>query len=147
AACAALALSTAPRAARAQPMFGPTGPAAPPPSPSGTGVGTSVKLPGAQGAAPGGQGHAAPNAEDVQRLQTQEPSLPPNPLDVPTSVRSRIGTNADTDRWTGESTVTRRRIIPPYYSEESGNYRFRTIFPLWIERIKDHDRASLYGTI
>src|SRR5262249_34927894 len=32
-----------------------------------------------------------------------------------------------------------------YYAEQSGNYRFRTIFPLWLERTQPNDRASLFG--
>src|SRR5690349_23538454 len=44
-------------------------------------------------AAPQGpETHAAPGEDDQQKLQTQEPSLPADPLAIPPVVRRRIGT-------------------------------------------------------
>jgi len=115
------------------------------------GFGTPGAGPPAQSAPkppPGMETHAAPGAEDNQpKLPTAEPTLPPDPLAIPPTVRKRIGTDADQDVETGLGTKMERDFYGLYYSERSGNYRFRTVFPLWAERTMPHDRASLFGPL
>jgi hypothetical protein len=95
---------------------------------------------------PGQETHAAPNADELQKLQTQEPSIPPNPLLIPPTVGKRIGTDFQAEPETGVGTRIDRTFLPPYFSERSGSYRFRTVFPVWAERTEPQDRAtSLLG--
>ena len=120
-------------------MGGPGGPGgfAPP-------GGTSKKK--APAKKPEDETHAASNVEAVQSLQTQEPQLPQNPLEVPADVKARIGTDASHDVEVGRAPTTERKFYGPYYEETSGKYRFRTIPPLlWGERTMPDDRASIYG--
>ncbi len=88
--------------------------------------------------------HAATGVDENQKLQTQEATLPTDPLTVPENVLPRIGTDTDPDGETGRFGRVSRTIIPPYYSEQDGRYRFRTIFPLWLERTQPGDKASMY---
>ncbi|HMJ11112.1 MAG TPA: hypothetical protein VK524_06870, partial [Polyangiaceae bacterium] len=82
-----------------------------------------------------------------------EPSLPEKPLKVRRSVRARIGSDAAADeRAIGTERKVTRKFYGPYYEEKSGEYRFRSVFPLWAERFqpsrtdpKRSDRASLFG--
>jgi hypothetical protein len=90
--------------------------------------------------------HAASSTEAVQSLQTQEPQLPPNPLEIPKDVRERIGTDFSRDLEKGRGPTMERDFYGLYYQEKSGDYRFRTIFPpLWAERKMPDDRASIFG--
>jgi hypothetical protein len=92
--------------------------------------------------------HAASGAsDDAMRLGGTEPTLPPNPLEVSPEVRKQIGTDADRERETGHGPKKYRLVIPPYYSETSGSYSFKTLFPLWVERKQPNDRASLFGML
>jgi hypothetical protein len=92
--------------------------------------------------------HAASGAsDDTMRLGGAEPTLPANPLEIPENVRKQIGSDAERDREQGHGPRTRRLVIPPYYSEQSGAFSFRTIFPLWAERKQPDDRASLFGLL
>jgi hypothetical protein len=92
------------------------------------------------------QTHAASGAsDDTMRLGGTEPSLPQNPLEIPPDVRKEIGTDADRERETGRGPRKYRLVIPPYYSEKSGSFSFKTIFPIWVERKQPNDRASLFG--
>jgi hypothetical protein len=90
--------------------------------------------------------HAASNTEAVQSLQTQEPQLPPNPLEVPPDVKARIGTDFSHELEKGRGPTVERDFYGLYYQERSGGYRFRTLIPpLWAERTMPNDRASLFG--
>jgi hypothetical protein len=90
--------------------------------------------------------HAASNAEAVQSLQTQEPQLPQNPLEIPAAAKGRIGTDFARDLEKGRGSTTERDFYGLYYQEKSDKYRFRTIFPpLWAERTMPGDRASIFG--
>jgi hypothetical protein len=90
--------------------------------------------------------HAASNAEAQQSLQTQEPQLPQNPLDIPKDIKDRIGTDSVREPETGREAKTERDFYGLYYQEKSGGYRFRTILPpLWAERVMPNDRASIFG--
>src|SRR5262245_44225218 len=96
-------------AASASAQVGPPGGGmGPPPSvgrPPGGGMGTPSPTKGKPGvkAAPGQETHAASNDEATQSLQTQEPTIPQEPLALPPALRKRIGTNADTDVATGKT--------------------------------------------
>ncbi len=89
--------------------------------------------------------HAASNAESVQAVQTQEPSLPQNPTEVPPEIKERIGTDFDKENEPGKSPKLERDWYGLYYQERSGGYRFRTAFPFWAERTLPGDRASIFG--
>ena len=90
--------------------------------------------------------HAASGASDESmRLGGSEPTLPANPLEISPEVKKKIGTDADRDVEKGRVPKTYRTIIPPYYSETSGDYSFKTVFPFWVERKQPGDRASLFG--
>jgi len=92
--------------------------------------------------------HAASGAsDDTMRLGGSEPTLPANPLEISPEVQKQIGTDADRDIEKGRVPKTYRTIIPPYYSEKSGQYSFKTVFPVWVERKQPNDRASLYGML
>jgi hypothetical protein len=92
--------------------------------------------------------HAASGASDESmRLGGTEPTLPADPLEIAPEVKSQIGTDAEREVETGRVPKTFRTLIPPYYSEESGAYGFRTVFPLWMERKQPSDRASLFGLL
>lgn len=94
------------------------------------------------------QTHAAPGSPDeVAPLPTAEPTLPKDPLEVSPEVRKRIGTDADPDKEVGRAPKTHRLWLGPYYEEVSGEFRFRTVFPLWFERDQPADRASLFGPL
>lgn len=113
--------------------------------PGGFGTPSPTKArPGAK-AAPGQETHAASNAEANQSLQTQEPTLPQDPLAISPQVKKRIGTDVDADVETGRGPKTERDFYGLYYQEKSGDYRFRTLFPLWADRTMPGDRASFYG--
>lgn len=97
--------------------------------------------------------HAASGASDEVVPAGTEPSLPEKPLEIPPSVKKRIGSDAALDEpETGKSKDTTIRPYGLYFEEKSGDYRFRTLFPLWFERTqpsvghpKQTDRASLFG--
>jgi len=94
------------------------------------------------------QTHAASGASDENmRFGGTEPSLPANPLEISPEIRKQIGTDAERDVEQGRAIKTRRLLVPPYYSEQSGQYSFKTIFPLWLERKQPNDRASLFGAL
>ena len=63
------------------------------------------------------------------------------------AIQDVIGTDADPDRETGKGPKTTRTWLGPWYEERSGEYRFRTLFPLWLERDQPNDRASLFGPL
>ena len=90
--------------------------------------------------------HAATSVEGNQALQTQEPQLPQNPLEVPKDVKDRIGTDDAREPVKGKAPTVERDFYGLYYQEKSGSYRFRTILPpVWAERVMPDDKASLFG--
>ena len=141
---AALALSV-PGTAWAQSGFGQPGGISPGgfggPAPSGgKGKKPAKKVP------EGEESHAASNVEAVQSLQTQEPTLPQNPLEIPPSLKDRIGTSFSRDLEVGRGATTERDFYGLYYREKSGSYQFQTVIPpLWAERKMPNDRASIFG--
>ncbi|MCU0658900.1 MAG: hypothetical protein MUF64_27675 [Polyangiaceae bacterium] len=93
--------------------------------------------------------HAAPGADNdaIPKNTTSEPSLPDDPLALPKGLGERIGSNYDADgarEQTGKRTYL---LAPPYFEEKAEKYRFRTLFPLWIDREKPGDQSSLYGLL
>jgi hypothetical protein len=92
--------------------------------------------------------HAASGASD-ENLQFggTEPALPQNPLEISPEVKKQIGTDAEREVEQGRGSQIQRLVIPPYYSENSGQYSFKTVFPLWMERKQPNDRASLFGLL
>jgi hypothetical protein len=136
---AALALFLFPRVAEAQlPGMTPGGFGGPTPG----GDGGKKK----QAKKPEEETHAASNAEAVQSLQTQEPSLPQNPLELPKNLKEKIGTDYQRDPELGKGPKTERDFYGLYYQEKSDKWRFRTIIPpLWAERRMPDDRASIFG--
>lgn len=91
--------------------------------------------------------HAASGAEGLAELPTEEAQLPEKPNVVPKQLRKKIGTDAEEDEYElGKSPLITRRWYGPYYEEESGDYRFRTIFPpLWADRKQGDDYSMLLG--
>lgn len=141
---AALALPARP--ARAQDPYGPG--VAPlgggaPPTQSGGGSSPPEGAP---------EFHAAPGGGESTLPQGNEPTVPEEPLEVTPSVAARIGSDASPEVTRGTGAETTRRFYGPYFEEKSGEYRFRTVFPLWLERVQPSrtqpavpDRASLFG--
>ncbi|CAN94709.1 MULTISPECIES: hypothetical protein [Sorangium] len=128
---AALAALAAPSVAAAQLGFGQPGMTQPPPASA-----PPKPPPGTP------ETHAAPTSEESP-IQTQEPTLPEDPLAVPPAVKKQIGTN-DVGEWErGRAAEIQRDWYGPYYSERSGSYQFRTLFPLWAERRMPGDRATM----
>jgi len=116
-----------------------------------------VGMPGGVGGPPPGGGnskpkaqpdqpetHAASGAEEASPLQTQEPSLPPDPLDIPANVASQIGSSAAAIPKLTEEKVE-RQFYGLWYSEKSKDRQFRTLFPIYADWQKKDDRSSLYG--
>ncbi len=97
--------------------------------------------------------HAASGASDDVLPAGSEPTLPDKPLEIPPKVKARIGSDAALDEpESGKSGETVRKPYGLYYEEQTGGYRFRTVFPFWFERTqpsvgfpKQTDRASLFG--
>jgi hypothetical protein len=92
--------------------------------------------------------HAASGATDEgMQFGGTEPSLPVDPLEVSPEVKKHIGTDAEREIDRGRAPKTERLLIPPYYQEKSGQYSFKTVFPVWLERKQPNDRASLFGIL
>jgi hypothetical protein len=92
------------------------------------------------------QTHAAAGAEDAPPMQTQEPTLPQDPLEIPPEIARQIGSSDDRTITPPDEPVD-RRFYGLWYSAKSPSYEFRTLFPLWAEwkQPKEQDRASLFG--
>jgi hypothetical protein len=108
----------------------------------------SGQLPQASGAAnKGPETHAASGGETPAQLPTEAAQIPERPNEIPRQLRSKLGSDYDPlmhEHSRGRETT--HRFYGPYYEEESGDYRFRTIFPpLWLERKQGDDYAALYG--
>jgi hypothetical protein len=94
--------------------------------------------------------HAASGAGDsaIPKPTTSEPTLPDDPLAISKRVRARIGAGTPDEKEDGREDSKRKfRVIPPYFEEQSGSYRFRTVFPFWMERKKPNDISSLYSML
>lgn len=113
-------------------QIGLSGAAPPPPTQSGP--------PPETHAASGGDG-ALPTVTGA------EPRLPEDPLSIPPSVAEEIGTDIDRDRETGRGEETDRTWLGLYYSEKSGDFSFKTVFPFWFERKQPNDRASFFSPL
>jgi hypothetical protein len=127
----ALAWTTADAStAFAQFNFG--GPQAPPPS---------------KPAAAGPETHAASGAEQLS-LPKSEAQLPEDPLAIPEEDAEAIGTNHDPDAdAVGENETDEEfQFFGPFWIQKrSGEYRFRSVWPLWAERTQPGERSSLFG--
>lgn len=92
----------------------------------------------------GPETHAASGADDGPKLPTQEPTLPEDPLALPKDSKVRLGSDYDPDRVEkGRTEEVKRRFFGPYYTEDSGNYHFRTAFPIFAHREQNGDKATL----
>lgn len=97
--------------------------------------------------------HAASGGGESLIPETGAPTLPEKPLKVKKAVKQRIGSDAaGIERRQGMGVEVDRDYYGLWYNEESGDYRFRTLFPLWVERTQPslvdprrRDRASLFG--
>jgi hypothetical protein len=98
--------------------------------------------------------HAAPGEEST--LSTgDEPSLPADPGAISEETRRQIGTDGEVEEDPPEA-ITKKGFYGLYYFEKSLTERYRLVFPLWVERLKqvpslkdptklETDRASAYG--
>jgi len=136
---AALTLSLGLVAGTAQAQFGPMG----------GGMGPS---PGQQQAAPkpdpkAPQTHAAPGGEDISSLPSTEAQLPADPTAISPAVKKKIGSDAAQASPQGTNLQLTRKFYGPYYEEQSGAYRFRTLFPLWFQRDVPGDKSMLFSPL
>ncbi len=88
--------------------------------------------------------HAASGAEGTGAIETQEPALPAEPLEMPPQLRRRIGTDADPDA-VGLPDVVERDFYGLYYREKRPNYEFQTAIPLWANWKQGQDETSIFG--
>ena len=92
--------------------------------------------------------HAAPGSgEELGVLPSMEASLPKDPTAISKRVKKRIGSDARLELEMGRGPETTYTWYGPYYEEKSGQYRFRTLFPLWMDREQPNDKASLYSPL
>ncbi len=100
--------------------------------------------------------HAASGGDDSSlEAPGNEPTLPEDPLKIKQSTFDRIGTDMSPDlEERGQNPRFDRKFYGLYYSEKSGDYSFKLVFPLWAERKQPSrndklkvDRASLYGPL
>lgn len=116
-----------------------------------------VGMPGGVGGPPPGGGnskpkaqpdqpetHAASGAEEASPIQTQEPTLPQDPLEIPDKVAAQIGSSAAAIPKLTEEKIE-RQFYGLWYSEKSKDRQFRTLFPVYADWQKKDDRSSLYG--
>lgn len=90
-----------------------------------------------------------PNAQQQQPARNEPVVMaPPDPLAIPPDVKDKIG--SDVDEMPAPAVGDTDRKFLPFYREQRGEYRFRTLPPFWFEHIrgldtKNEDRQSLYG--
>jgi hypothetical protein len=96
-----------------------------------------------------------PKGDDQQAAPVRnEPNIlaPPDPLSMSSETKEKIGSDID-EMPAPPSGDLQRSIVPPYYREWRGDYRFRTIPPFWFEHTRGigtsqgEDRQSLYGLL
>src|SRR5205823_2268031 len=81
--------------------------------------------------------HAASGATDDVVPPGTEPTLPAKPLELSPAVRNRIGSDAAMNEpELGRGPTTNRHFYGLWYDEQSDKYGFRTLFPLWVERLQ-----------
>lgn len=90
---------------------------------------------------------AATGFDDAQRLATQAPTLPANPLEIPDALKPTLLSNAQPALAPPASTDT--RFYGLWYSEEraSEQYQFRTLFPFYGERTLKSDTARFISPL
>jgi hypothetical protein len=88
------------------------------------------------------QTHAASGGEELAPLPSAEATLPADPLAVSPAVKKRIGSDAAPVALKLDAPWT-RKYYGPYYEEQNGPYRFRTLFPLWFQRDLPGDTATM----
>jgi len=99
--------------------------------------------------------HAASGASEEVVPSGAEPTLPEHPLEISKSTAARIGSDSAVDEpEIGRGPKTTRHFYGLWYDETSDRYRFRTLFPLWLERTQPSltdptktDRASMFGPL
>jgi len=89
--------------------------------------------------------HAASGGEELGVLPSLEATIPADPLKLSPIVKKKIGSDAERELELGRAYETSFSWYGPYYEEKSGQYRFRTVFPLWLERKQPEDTASMYS--
>lgn len=90
--------------------------------------------------------HAASGSDEASPIQTQEPTLPQNPLEVPQAIAAQIGSSAAAiPKTTAE--VVERHYYGLWYSERTKDSEFRTLFPFWAQWKKKNDESSLNGLL
>lgn len=102
----------------------------------------------ASAAAQAGDASAAPPSAPVPRA---EPTVqtPADPLAMSPEVREKIGSDVVEMPPPAQGTIS--RPLHPWYEEQRGDYRLRTLPPLWLEHTRGvgtpdgPDRQSLYG--
>lgn len=93
--------------------------------------------------------HAAPGSGDetIPKTTTGEPQLPDNPLEIDEATKKRLGSSAEEGDVTVPSTKPKYTVIPPYFEEQRKDYRFRTVFPFWLERKLPGDTVTHAGLV
>jgi hypothetical protein len=84
-----------------------------------------------------GSQHDDTDGEPTTVQQRSEPVIAPpaNPLEIPTEVKERIGTDADLSLSPPPAGDMHRSYFP-VYEEQKGDYRFRALPPLWLEHTR-----------
>ena len=86
----------------------------------GLGGGGQKKKPTPQKGPDGEEQHAATSVDDPSKTTGSEPTLPPDPLEVPPSIKDKIGTDVDPDSEEhGRSNKTERDFYGLYFRERS----------------------------
>ncbi len=108
--------------------------------------------PGAKGKAPPGpETGAASGGDRPSQLPTESAQLPEDPTKIPTKLAETLGSDFDPDGVPyGRTSEVSREFYGLYYSETSGDYRARGLFPpIWAEREQKVaggvDHAGIYG--
>lgn len=100
--------------------------------------------------------HAASGGSESTLPQGSEPTLPEDPLSMSESVREQIGTDFRLTKpeLGRDPDAIDRDFYGLYYQEDSGQYRLKLLFPLWMQRTMPSesnpevaDRASVFGGV
>lgn len=91
-----------------------------------------------------GQGNDDEDTAPAPRAGEPLTAPPANPLEIPPDVANRIGT--DSDLYPPPPAGDMHHSYFPYYEERRGDYRLRTLPPLWIEHTRGLPSAHpVYG--
>jgi hypothetical protein len=95
------------------------------------------------------ESHAASGSIDdtIPKPTTSEPTLPAEPLKISDAVRKKIGSSAEAEPVAPPEGRRTFKLFPPYIEEKTPTYRFRTVFPFWVDREAPGDKSSLYGLL